>query len=256
MVGTTLLYFGLLFAPGQDTFTQGLETYWKGEYSQAVLGFEQLTEAEPNVFSHWYNYGTAMAQLGRTGLAIYGLERALQLRPSDEDARFNLRLVKQLAIEQVTESMQGQRLVVPTLEQDRGQIFRQYSKLSLNIAFGFAWLIFGLAIFGARRSKSARVRAMSFFLALTFGLLSLGVGSVRIYREFWLDQSVEGIIVEKSVKAHRGPGSAYPTLVEFVDGVSVGILGQENEWLLVRLGDGRNGWVLNSAIRKLPRGTY
>ena len=143
MLSATLVYIGLLFAPGQDAFTTGLETYWKGEHGQAAQAFEKLTETEPNVFAHWYNYGTTMAQLGRTGLAVYGLERALQLKPTDEDARFNLRLVKRLAIEQVADSMQGQRLVVPTLDQDRGQIFRQYSKLSLNIVFGLVWLIFG-----------------------------------------------------------------------------------------------------------------
>ncbi|MCX5757506.1 MAG: tetratricopeptide repeat protein [Candidatus Hydrogenedentes bacterium] len=73
-----------------DTFNQACTAFSKGDYTAAILSFEQLVAegvADPAVF---YNLGNAYYRSGRLGPAIANYERALALEPSFENAQENL----------------------------------------------------------------------------------------------------------------------------------------------------------------------
>ena len=165
----------------------------------------------------------------------------------------NLTRIKKAALEKVANGTDSKRLVLPTLEQGRGRLFRQFDKFWLNVLFAFVWIGFGLALLMSQKARAPKKKAFAFFLSLSFGLLALAIGSARIYREYWLDKSVRAVVVQPDTIAYRGPGATYPKVVQFVDGATIEILGQDKNWYLVKLGDGRNAWLDDAAVKPLPK---
>ncbi len=82
----------------KDPAWQGQAYYQAGEYEKAAEIFAQQKSADGH-----YNYGNALAKLGRYPEAIAAYEQALAINKQHDDARFNLDLVKKL-LEQQEES--------------------------------------------------------------------------------------------------------------------------------------------------------
>jgi tetratricopeptide (TPR) repeat protein len=75
-------------------FQEANEAYSRGDYSEAILKYEQITETAGYAPSVLYNLANSYAQSGQTGRAVLNYERALRLAPSDSDISGNLQLVK------------------------------------------------------------------------------------------------------------------------------------------------------------------
>ena len=250
---TTLFVVLAALTPQEQTqFQSGLDAYWKGEYEVAATTFGALSETQPDAYAVWYNYGTALAELGSPGKAIYAFERALLLQPGSADSAENLAHVKRKMLDALSETQQEEQLVLPAIERDSSSLFRQYSTTTLNVVFGLCWLLFFGALVIARASGRARYRTVGFFFSLVFFLLSLGVASLRLGRNYWVDDTVKAIVVSPSVTARQGPGGQYRSVARVLDGVKVSVLGTENDWTLIELSAGRTAWIESKTIARLP----
>lgn len=76
-----------------EEFQSAVAAYGKGDYKQAIEGFEVLV-GEGLSASLLYNLGNSYARNGQVGRAILNYERALRLAPEDSDIRGNLDLVR------------------------------------------------------------------------------------------------------------------------------------------------------------------
>ena len=217
-----------------------------------VEDFEKETQAQPNNYSAWYNYGTVSAKLGDIGHAVYGLERALRLRPNSPDAITNLTLVKKLAVEAFANKESDEPVILPALDQSGTSLFRLYQPWTMNLVFGACWGLFLISLLVARRGNVSRVRTTGFFFALVFFLLSLGVGTLRLGQGYWVDQVRQGVVVEVSVLARQGPGDQYRKVSRILGGVTVEVLGQQDGWTLAEFGTGRTAWLRSNALAELP----
>jgi len=249
---TLFVVLAALTPQEQTQFQSGLDAYWKGDYKAAVTVFGALSETQPNAYAIWYNYGTALAETGSTGKAVYAFERALLLKPGSADAAENLAHVKRKMIDALSETQQDEQLMLPAIERDSSSLFRQYSTTTLNVAFGLCWLLFFGALIIARASGRARHRTVGFFFSLVFFLLSLGVATLRLGRTYWVDDSVKAIVVVSDVMARQGPGGQYRSVARVLDGVKVTVLGTENDWTLIELSAGRTAWIETRNITHLP----
>ncbi len=75
-------------------FQQGNEAYSRGDYSQAISKYQQITETMGYSPAVNYNLANSYFLSGKIGLAVLNYERALRLDPSDSDISGNLQLVK------------------------------------------------------------------------------------------------------------------------------------------------------------------
>ncbi len=74
-------------------FQQAVAAYGRGDYRRAAELFRAVEAERPRDPYVLYNLGNAYYELEERGRAVAYWLRALRLRPRDEDARFNLRLV-------------------------------------------------------------------------------------------------------------------------------------------------------------------
>ena len=252
MIPAMFVLLAALTPPQESQFQSALDAFWKGQHQQAAESFGALSEVQPNAYAVWYNYGTALAEVGQTGEAVYAFERALLLKPGDHDAVANLTYVKRKTIDAIADTQQEEQLVLPALERDSASLFRQYSTTMLNLTFGVCWLLFFAALIIARSSLRPRRRTIGFFFTLVFFLLSLGVATLRLGRHYWVDDSVKAVVVSPLTTARQGPGTQYRSVARVLDGVKVSVLGSEGEWSLIELSAGRTAWMNAKSLRSLP----
>ena len=86
----------------EDPSWRGVANYRDGEYAGSAAGFAGQEDTE-----NLYNLGNALARLGEFETAIDAYQQVLEIDPDDEDAQYNLDLLKQ-AQEQQSESGKGQ----------------------------------------------------------------------------------------------------------------------------------------------------
>ncbi len=77
-----------------NLFQQGNEAYSRGDYPEAILKYQQITETAGYSPAVLYNLANSYFLSGQIGRAVLNYERALRLDPSDSDISGNLQLVK------------------------------------------------------------------------------------------------------------------------------------------------------------------
>lgn len=83
----------------EDTEWRGVARYRAGDYAGSAAEFAESGDAR-----NLYNLGNAMAQMGKYDAAIDAYEQVLEKQPDNEDARYNLDLVKNLKDQQAQQS--------------------------------------------------------------------------------------------------------------------------------------------------------
>ena len=87
----------------EDPVWRAVANYRAGEYAGSANGFAGQEDTE-----NLYNFGNALARLGEFEAAINAYEQVLEVNPGNEDAWYNLDLLRQLQDQQQSEGGQGQ----------------------------------------------------------------------------------------------------------------------------------------------------
>lgn len=82
---------------------QAAAHYQAGNYEQALNAYQNKTEKTAN---DWYNQANTLAQLGKTPEAIAAYQKALELNPNDEDAKYNKALLEKQQEQQAQQQHQ------------------------------------------------------------------------------------------------------------------------------------------------------
>lgn len=87
----------------EDPVWRAVANYRAGQYAGSAEGFAGQEDTQ-----NLYNLGNATARLGQFETAIDAYEQVLEIDPSDEDARYNLDLIKQMQEQQQSQNGEGQ----------------------------------------------------------------------------------------------------------------------------------------------------
>ena len=94
----TLLSLATFATPTKDAAD---EAYKRGHYQQAIADYDSLIKVQPTA-ELYYNLGNAHFRTDNITQAILAYERALQLKPGDNDIRFNLEFARSKTIDKIT----------------------------------------------------------------------------------------------------------------------------------------------------------
>ncbi len=237
-----------------DAFAAGNEAARNGDWESASEHYREAEGLLPGRSAELsFNLGTAYAQLGELGPAVYHLRRALQSEaaPSaeiDAAARRNLGIVRQrMEVAATTSGAQIDRpegwweLILGTL---RAPLFAW-------LALGAGWL--GLIAHLLRRRLSGvaavGVRSLVGVLVVVFVVVGTLHGlSLRAEQS-----SPMAIILPASAEVREAPGAHRKEAFSLQGGSRVRIVDRAPGWSRIRLAGGLYGWLPAEDLGELRR---
>lgn len=231
-----------------DAWKRGNDAYLRGDYAAAVTAYEQLDQQQVMSAELAYNLGNAYFRQAQLGRAIWAWERALDLDPNFDDARYNLAQARTITARRVQDKLEGA---------DHDPLWvRVVSELSVSTE---TWLFLGLYVaffvFLALRLRSRRRAgdddppawgAVAALLGVTAAL----AGALLVGRAA-LDRVPFGIVLADEVPVKEGADPNYRTTFDIHAGLRVRVLDRDQDWLRIRLANGLEGWVRDCDIGRL-----
>ncbi len=221
----------------EELFRRGNRYYQNGEYENAVEMYKQIIDQDVESGALYFNLGNAYYKLNDSGKARLNYERARRFLQGDEALEENLLLLRERLVDQIERPPQ---FILSVWWNGFLALF------SINmlcwISAGLLWLILIFAVLRIhfrRRGRRDRFQAIFVTLVVIFMLLSL-VLVQKIYR---LETEKHGIIMDLSATIYAEPSTVATEVFVLHEGTKVSIERQNDNWLEVKLADGRTGWI-------------
>lgn len=227
-------------APESEKVLQETDrAYREARYQAAYDGYQRLLRTEGATGHLLYNLGNAALRLNQTGRAILYYERARVLLPRDADLLFNLGYAR----EQV-------RDVIPEPESFVGSAFFWLGSLTLAElfwCFALANVLFW-SIMAARLFSRAEWTHSLLFLLLAVWLLA-GISFGLKWQRLQTDD--RAVIIQAEVGVLAGPDIRDTLLFKLHEGTIVHFERSEEGWALIRLPDGKRGWLRAEGLERI-----
>ncbi|MFD2517244.1 SH3 domain-containing protein [Salinimicrobium flavum] len=229
----------------QELFENANSAYADGRYEEAIEAYDQILQnGETSVAVH-YNLGNAHYKLNHIAPSIYHYEKALLLKPKDEDVKNNLTFAKNMALDAIEE---------PAEEGFSGFFNSATSALSPS---GWGWLAiigmmvfvsFFLAYYFSRRSLFKRIFFIAGMFFLLFSVFSAGIGLIK---QSAVESSTYAIVFSEEVEVKGEPNSRSSEVFVLHEGAKVKITEDYQDWFEIELPNGSQGWLLREDVKRL-----
>lgn len=221
------------------------EAYKRGNYQQAIAHYDSLIKQQPTA-ELYYNLGNAHFRTDNITQAILAYERALELKPGDNDIRFNLEFARSKTIDKITPESElfffsWYRTLVRLMSVDW---WARFAVVSIALAL----LLLLLYLFATR----VWLRQAGFYGAILFLALFL-VSNLFAYQQKQQNLTQSGaVVIAPSVSVKKTPGATGTEAFLLHEGTRVTITDRSiANWLAIRLADGREGWMPTNCVEEI-----
>ncbi|MCK9626059.1 MAG: BatD family protein [Bacteroidales bacterium] len=218
------------------------QSYTEGKYDDALTKYHAI-ESENMVSAQlYYNIANTYYKLGDNAHSILYFEKSLKQDPSYKDAQNNIAILQEQTLDKID--------VVPDF------ILVTWVKKAKYIFSSDAWawvtisLLFIVAILMLifKYGPSSGKRKISFIFAcslMVFAIFSISFSITERKDSISQDKAILMLPVT-SVKS--SPDDAGKSLFILHEGTKVNMLDSLGEWIKIELSDGRQGWIMSSAV--------
>lgn len=229
-----------------DELWQAANTaYNAGNYAQAEECYTRIVEQGLHSAALYYNLANAHFKQDELGKALLYYNRALRLRPNDEDIRHNLEYAEQSTKDSIEEIPEF--FLKTWIKSLRGALScTAWSILSLVMLI--AALSFGLLYLLAQRLS---LRKTGFYLMAATALLFVITTAFAWSERNMLVERSEAIIMNSAVSIKSSPDRSATELFVLHEGTKVTIGEAIEGWAEVRIADGRKGWIEEERIERI-----
>jgi tetratricopeptide (TPR) repeat protein len=226
-------------------FAEANRLYQQEAYEQAIQKYLAIIDDGYESAEIYFNTANAYFRSNKLGKARLFYERALLLDPSDEDIQANLNYTESLLTDRFEE--------VPEL------FIKRWFRTLTNSLNSNGWLILSLIFFGAFLFSasayifisSLKLKKLGFYGGIVFFLLTL-TSFLFSSRQYNFQQDPDtAIVMEGSLVVKSAPRESGKDLFILHEGTKVWLENYLDEWVEVRITDGREGWVRISAIEEI-----
>ena len=219
--------------------------YNAGNYAQAEECYTRIVEQGLHSAALYYNLANAHFKQDELGKAMLYYNRALRLRPNDEDIRHNLEYAEQSTKDSIEEIPEF--FLKTWIKSLRGALScTVWSILSLLMLV--AALACGLLYLLAQRLS---LRKIGFYLMAVTALLFVVTTAFAWSERNMLVERSEAIIMNSAVSIKSSPDRSATELFVLHEGTKVTIGETIDGWAEVRIADGRKGWIEQERIERI-----
>ncbi len=213
-------------------------------FARAEIGFASVAERGSHNAALQINLGNAALQAEHLGQAVLAYNRALQLDPNAAAAGQNLMHVRSLLPSWVPRPVASEGV-------DALHFYRNISAtLRFDLAAG-AFLLVAVSLALSGRRRDGGWRGVAFIAALAWLLL---LASVVLDPD---GHKADAAVVTTDETLARSADSRLAALAlpePLPAGAEVEVLEERARWARIRLSNGRDVWVLASAVTRVDRG--
>ncbi len=250
------LSLGLIAQDDSQIIAAAERAYILGDYEQAIALYEQVIAQGATDGALYYNLGSAYYMAENYGRALVNYLRAQMVMPRDGDLQ---KAIARIRSERV--DLQG----------DDSGFFEGLAAITLSsttqdeleggtFALWTLWFMLLTVLIIYRQRAWHNVLLTGLGLVGIAAITGLALTVSRWYVETYTPQAV---VIAKETSVMSGPDMDYLEHFVLHSGAEVRIHNVENRWTLVRLPDGRRGWVwaedieavnpeINQAIHQRP----
>jgi tetratricopeptide (TPR) repeat protein len=228
-----------------DFFEKGNKLYTEQKYTAAIEAYETVAEKGMQSSELYFNLGNCYYKLNKIAPSIYNYEKALKIDPNNEDALNNLSYAKRMSIDVIEE------LPKTFLQRFSENVIMKltYDQWAITgvVAAGLAALLFLLYYFSSSTRKKFIFFNMSLFMAFM-----LMVSTVFAFSNFdTVKKNRQAIIFAAKSEVKNAPMMLSELVFELHEGTKVLILDGLDNWVKIRLADGKIGWIPNTDLKEI-----
>lgn len=235
----------LLAANPNELIKQANTAYIDGQYSYAIELYEAILEQNLEAAELYFNLGNAYFKENRLGHAILNYERALRIKPGDENTLFNLNVARARTVDRINP--------VPLIFYENWwRSFYSFFSTDTWAKLGLFLLVFSLVSLGGFFFVQTRgLKKLGFGLSL-FCLLLMSVSFFAARSQYHNTfKKREAIVMTPRATAKSSPGDSSPDLFVIHEGAKAKITSELGDWYEIRLANGNVGWVKKSALEMI-----
>lgn len=233
------------FGQSNDVFEKGKEFYKAGNYERAVDAWQTILEQDQHSVALYYNLANAYYKLNQVGPSIYYYEKALELDPEDLDVKNNIAFAQNMRVD-VIEPLP--KTVFAKWYAQVSGLFSYDGWAISAVVFMFLMVLAFLIYYFADRS----LRKRFYFLGMLACLGLLLFALTMAYSTYSDSQSKQfAIVFDESVNVLSEPTKTGEFSFQLHEGTKVGLRDTDGDWVLIRLIDGKEGWVPKTAVKAL-----
>jgi tetratricopeptide (TPR) repeat protein len=243
-----LLYIVLLTTQvffAQNGFENGNALYQKGKYQEAITAYESVFRTKKQSAELYFNIGNCYYKLNKVAPAIYNYEKALLLNPNDTEIQNNLKFAQKLQIDDIktVEKVGFNKLI-----QDFTNTFHYNTWGGIAVGLSIVFLLFFVGYYFSQITVSKRL----FFFGMFFVMLLLLVSvSSAIFEKNQYNKDQPAIVFSEIISVKSEPKNSATDVFVLHEGTKVYVIESLDNWDKIQLTDGNEGWIENSAIKRL-----
>ena len=239
IVLTTQVFFA------QNGFENGNTLYQKGKYQEAITAYESVFRTKKQSAELYFNIGNCYYKLNKVAPAIYNYEKALLLNPTDTEIQNNLKFAQKLQIDDIktVEKVGFNKLI-----QDFTNTFHYNTWGGIAVGLSILFLLFFVGYYFSQITVSKRL----FFFGMFFVMLLLIVSvAAAIFEKNQYKNDQPAVVFSEVVSVKSEPKNSATDAFVLHEGTKVYVIESLDNWDKIQLTDGTEGWIENSAIKRL-----
>jgi len=229
----------------EESMQKAGDNYRNGQFDQAIEIYVRLLNEGYEGTTLYFNLANSYYRIGQLGQAILNYERALRLSPSDEDVKHNLAFANLSTVDRIQP--------LPTFF-----LFEWWESILASLTVNgwtyLAYISFILLViliviyFFAKTIFQQKLILFSGLGMLAIFLMLISLLIVMINRE---ENVIEGIVIEQSITVKTSPDLKSTDAFVIHEGLKVNLEDKLDNWVKIKLADGKVGWIENNAVEKI-----
>jgi len=237
-----LLFQSIIAQTPEEYFKQGNIAYKNADYQLAVQKYEKAINPDKESGTLYFNLANAYYKLNKIAPSVYYYEKALKLNPDDEDILHNLKLAQQMKIDKIKKVPVG---LIEKINRKIAETFSTHIWGILAVVWAFLGLGFFILFLFSSKSNLKRIGFVMMFLSLFVFLFSwhnAGISHKISFEKY-------AIIFTDNTTLQAEPNLTSDKITNLHEGTKIKLLKKENNWQLIKLSDGKKGWVPTNDFR-------